>query len=317
LLQRIDISRQRRFQEASCEPLGSDWGKAELGGIMGVRAANAAAIGQVQSNADPAVAKLRQQLACLERIAINLPEGEEREELRQGVEDLCSKAESFGVSAKLPLTQTRAGKVARRQNGRPEEQRLVTALHPSRQQCRQRDSLLQQQAAQQQLAEPEQEAGQQQGAGQQQISQQQQPAGGDAYPPLGKKGKATNKVSPRHGEPRDFWRWCCMLDGHCSPVLVAFKLLLVVDAGSHSARQLGRHCGAQWRQAQAAQAAEAVGGSSGGSSGGRQRQAAAAAGRGQRVHSCSTQQRSWARQRGAAWPAAEVETAAEASSGVH
>lgn len=227
LLQRIDISRQRRFQEASSEPLGSDWGKAELGGIMGVRTANAAAIRQVQSNTDPAVAKLRQRLACLERIAINLPEGEEREELWQDVEDLCSKAESFSVSAKLPLTMTRAGKVKRRQNGRPEEQRLVTALHPSRQHHRQRASLVQQQVAQQQLAEPQQgagqqEAGQQQGAGQQQMRQEQQAAGGDAYPPLGKKGKPTNKVSTRHVEPGLWRRLCCMLVQHCSPVLKAF-----------------------------------------------------------------------------------------------
>lgn len=201
LLQRIDISRQRRFQEASSEPLGSDWGKAELGGIMGVRTANAAAIRQVQSNADPAVAKLRQRLACLERIAINLPEGDEREELWQDLEDLCSKAESFSVSARLPLTMTRAGKVARRQNGRPEEQRLVTALHPSRQPHRPRASLVQQ------LAEPQQQgAGPQQGAGQQQEARQEQPAaGGDAYPPLGKKGRPTNKVSTRHVEPR-LWR---------------------------------------------------------------------------------------------------------------
>ena len=201
LLQRIDISRQRRFQEASSEPLGSDWGKAELGGIMGVRTANAAAIRQVQSNADPAVAKLRQRLACLERIAINLPEGDEREELWQDLEDLCSKAESFSVSAKLPLTMTRAGKVVRRQNGRPEEQRLVTALHPSRQHHRPRASLVQQ------LAEPQQQgAGPQQGAGQQQEARQEQPAaGGDAYPPLGKKGRPTNKVSTRHVEPR-LWR---------------------------------------------------------------------------------------------------------------
>ena len=189
-LQRIDISRQRKFQEAGSEPLGSDWGKAEVDGIVGVRAANAASIRQMQSNADPAVAQLRQDLACIEVTAINLPDCEEREELRRAVADLRSKAESFRVSAKLPLTGARAGKVARRQNGRPEEQRIVTALHPGRQQNRKRAPLAQQQQAGQQ------EAGQQQ-AGQQEAGQHQA-AAGVPFPTLAKKGKPTNKVRERH-----------------------------------------------------------------------------------------------------------------------
>ena len=183
-LQRIDISRQRKFQEAGSEPLGSDWGKAEVDGIVGVRAANAASIRQMQSNADPAVAQLRQDLACIEFTAINLPDCEERKELRWAVEDLRSKAESFKVSTKLPLTEARAGKVARRQNGRPEEQRVVTALHPGRLQNRKRAALAQHQAGQQQL-------------GEQQVGQQQA-AAGDPFPTLAKKGKPTNKVRGKH-----------------------------------------------------------------------------------------------------------------------
>ena len=82
-LQRIDISRHRKFQQASSEPLGSDSGRAELSTIWGVRATNATSIRQMQSNADPAVAQLRQDLTGLEFIAINLPDGTAREELRQ------------------------------------------------------------------------------------------------------------------------------------------------------------------------------------------------------------------------------------------
>ena len=185
-LQRIDISRHRKFQQASSEPLGSDSGRAELSTIWGVRATNATSIRQMQSNADPAVAQLRQDLTGIEFIAINLPDGKEREELRQAVHDLRSKAESLGVSAKLPLTAKRAGKVARRRNGRREEQRVVTALQPSRQQNRKRAPLAQQQQAEQQ------QAGQQQAAGGAAAGRAE---AGDPFPTLGKKGKPTNKVS--------------------------------------------------------------------------------------------------------------------------
>ena len=185
-LQRIDISRHRKFQQASSEPLGSDSGRAELSTIWGVRATNATSIRQMQSNADPAVAQLRQDLTGIEFIAINLPDGKEREELRQAVHDLRSKAESLGVSAKLPLTATRAGKVARRRNGRREEQRVVTALQPSRQQNRKRAPLAQQQQAEQQ------QPGQQHAAGGTAAGRAE---AGDPFPTLGKKGKPTNKVS--------------------------------------------------------------------------------------------------------------------------
>ena len=84
----------------------------------------------------------------------------------------------------LPLTEARAGKVARRQNGRPEEQRVVTALHPGRLQNRKRAALAQHQAGQQQL-------------GEQQVGQQQA-AAGDPFPTLAKKGKPTNKVRGKH-----------------------------------------------------------------------------------------------------------------------
>lgn len=46
--------------------------------------------------------------------------------------DLRIKAEQATVSAKLPCTAARAGKVQRRQQGRPDNQVKVTALHPGR-----------------------------------------------------------------------------------------------------------------------------------------------------------------------------------------
>ena len=93
--QLIDISRHRKFQQASSEPLGSDSGRAELSTIWGVRATNATSIRQMQSNADPAVAQLRQDLTGIEFIAINLPDGKEREELRQAVHDLAARQRAW------------------------------------------------------------------------------------------------------------------------------------------------------------------------------------------------------------------------------
>lgn len=92
----------------------------------------AAAIRKAQSNADPFVAGLRQDLAQLQRLIVTLPDSEERDELRQAVSDLRSKAEQAAVGAKLPRTEARAGKVQRRQQGRPDNQVKVTALHPGR-----------------------------------------------------------------------------------------------------------------------------------------------------------------------------------------
>jgi len=54
-LQRIEISGQRTFQQASSEPLGEDW-QAELNQLRSTRASAAAAIKTAQTNADPAVA---------------------------------------------------------------------------------------------------------------------------------------------------------------------------------------------------------------------------------------------------------------------
>ena len=145
LLQAINISRQRTFQQATIEPLGEDGGTAELQALAAGRQASQAAIRHAQSNADPEVAQLRQDLAVIQRTLMSLPAGEARDELWQGIKDLRSNAENAAMSAELPLTQVRAGKVTRRQNGRPEGQRMVTALHPGRTHKRSRESLIQQQ----------------------------------------------------------------------------------------------------------------------------------------------------------------------------
>lgn len=132
LLQRIEISCGRTFQQPKEEPLGPDWGQAEMRRLVTAREDTAAAIRKAQSNADPFAAGLRQDLAQVQRRILSLPEGEERAQLRQAVSELRSKAEQAAVQAKLPLTKARAGKVARRQQGRQDNQAQVTALHPSR-----------------------------------------------------------------------------------------------------------------------------------------------------------------------------------------
>ena len=57
---------------------------------------------------------------------------EEKEALLQGVVDLHSRAVQAAARSKLPPTAPRAGKVQRRQAGRPEGQRKVTALQTGR-----------------------------------------------------------------------------------------------------------------------------------------------------------------------------------------
>ena len=128
--QRIDITHQRTFQQPSCEPLGEDWGLAERRALEAAPPASAAAVREGQTNADPAVAQLRRDVAAIERIALDLPDGDERNELLQGIKDLLSKAESAAAATNLAPTKARAGKQQRRQNGRPDNQRLVTALLP-------------------------------------------------------------------------------------------------------------------------------------------------------------------------------------------
>ena len=164
-LQRITIHRPRTFQQPTSEPLGADWGKAEMRGLLAMQGCTAAAIRRAQSNADPAVASLRNDMGYIERIALSLPEGDEKEALLQGVADLRSRAAEAAARSKLPPTAPRAGKVQRRQAGRPEGQRKVTALQTGRTHNNKRP-----------LA-------------------QQAGSYGDEFKPQAKKGRTTDKVS--------------------------------------------------------------------------------------------------------------------------
>ena len=132
LLQPINISCHRTFQQAGSEPLGEDWGKAEMQTLLTVQASTTTAIRRAQSNADPFVAGVRQDAAQVVQVLLSLPEGETRQRLAQALGDLRVEVEAASAQAQLPLTTVRAGKVDRRQNGRPEGQRKVTALFPNR-----------------------------------------------------------------------------------------------------------------------------------------------------------------------------------------
>lgn len=132
LPQRLELCCSRTFQAATAEPLGPDLGQAEMRQLVLAKQSTAADIRQAQSNADPFVAGLRQDLAQVQRLILTLPDSEQRDQLRRAVSDLRSKAEQAAVDAKLPLTKAPAGKVQRRQQGRLEGQVEVTALHPKR-----------------------------------------------------------------------------------------------------------------------------------------------------------------------------------------
>ena len=134
-------------------------------GLLTMQGSTAAAIRRAQSNADPAVASLRNDLGYIERTALSLPEGEEKEALLQGVADLRSRAAEAAARSQLPPTALRAGKVQRRQAGRPEGQRKVTALQTGRRHNNKRP-----------LA-------------------QQAGSYGDEFKPQAKKGRTTDKVS--------------------------------------------------------------------------------------------------------------------------
>ncbi len=145
-LQRIELGSSRTFQQPLREPLGTDWG-AEVRMLMAAQQASAAAMRRSQSNADPEVAAVRGDLGYVQRVFLSLPEGDERDDLQQSIKGLRSKAEQMAAAAQLQPTATRAGKQERRQNGRPEGQRISTALHPGRTNTRKRVPLAQQQAA--------------------------------------------------------------------------------------------------------------------------------------------------------------------------
>lgn len=181
-MQRITIHRPRTFQQPTSEPLGADWGKAEMRGLLAMQGSTAAAIRRAQSNAEPAVAGLRNDLAYVERTVLSLPEGEEKEALLQGVADLRSRAVEAAACTKLPPTAPRAGKVQRRQAGRPEGQHKVTALQPTRKHSKKRP-----------LA-------------------QQSGSYGDEFKPQAKKGRTSEKVGIRSTVAwrQHEWHWSCV-----------------------------------------------------------------------------------------------------------
>ncbi|EFN58954.1 hypothetical protein CHLNCDRAFT_50501 [Chlorella variabilis] len=117
----------RVFQQPTSEPLGDDWGQ-ELRMLTRVRQTSATAIKQVVTNADDTTAATRADLNYVGRTVADLPEGEEKQALCQAVKDLRSKAEEMRQAARLEPTKVRAGKQARRKQGRNEQDRLTRAL---------------------------------------------------------------------------------------------------------------------------------------------------------------------------------------------
>lgn len=87
-MQRIEVGGQRTFQSPSSEPLGEDCGDAELRSLLRTCTTTANAIRREQSNANPEVAELRHNLAKIQQVAVSLPAGDDRNELRQAVADL-------------------------------------------------------------------------------------------------------------------------------------------------------------------------------------------------------------------------------------
>lgn len=134
MLQPINICHYRTFQVASSEPLGDDWGDSEAQALIKARAESAAVIKRTQSNADPDVARLRQNLAAVERVMISLPAGgEKRADLLQQSEDWRRSAASLAADVELPRTAVRGQKIQRRQKsrsqfGRQDTDRVVKAL---------------------------------------------------------------------------------------------------------------------------------------------------------------------------------------------
>lgn len=151
--------------------MGNDMGARELLSLLAAQNATAAAVQRGQSNVDPAVAAIRGDLAAIQRVALGLP-ADEQQELRQAIKDLRSKADGMAEAAHMQPIETRAGKQERRRNGRPEGQRVVTALHKGRKNKRSRAALVHQQQDQ---VQPEDCS--------------------DPLPKAAKKGRPTHKVS--------------------------------------------------------------------------------------------------------------------------
>ena len=160
------INVARTFQEPTIEPLGDDW-HAEVTNLRQGKMAATAAIEKTQTNADPGLAQLRSDAACVQRAYLALPDEEACEALLQHSAALRAEAEQLVAAAGLQPTEVRAGKQQRRRQQRNPEDRVVKALQPWRNRPRCSS------AAGQEMA-PENRC--------------------DPLPQLGKRGIAVNKV---------------------------------------------------------------------------------------------------------------------------
>lgn len=121
----------RSFQQPTIEPLGDDW-HTEVTNLRQGKAAASAAIHKAQTNADPGLAQLRSDAACVQRAYVALPDGEAREALLQRSAALRTEADQLVAAAGLQPTEVRAGKQQRRREGRNPEDRVVKSLQPWR-----------------------------------------------------------------------------------------------------------------------------------------------------------------------------------------
>ena len=92
--QAYNINIHRTFQLPSVEPLGADWGEAELRALTGAAGRCAAAIRLATGNADPEIAAARRAAAYAISVADALPRGEQR----QAVLDKLAEARMLGRS---------------------------------------------------------------------------------------------------------------------------------------------------------------------------------------------------------------------------